>query len=43
MARARLDVPVPTTRVVLEIAGTGNDGALRDFTTISDVAFTGSG
>lgn len=43
MAQARLSAPVTTTRVVLEIAGTGNDGALRDFTTISDVAFTGSG
>jgi len=43
MARARLEAPVTTTRVVLEIAGTGNDGAIRDFTTISDVAFTGTG
>ncbi|SDF91751.1 hypothetical protein SAMN05660662_3834 [Blastococcus aurantiacus] len=43
MAVARLGGPVSTTRVVLEIAGTGNDGAIRDFTTISDVAFTGSG
>jgi len=43
MAEARLDAPMTTTRVVLEIAGTGNDGAIRDFTTISDVAFTGSG
>ncbi len=43
MAEARLSAPVTTTRVVLEIAGTGNDGAVRDFTTISDVAFTGSG
>lgn len=43
MARTLLGKPVTTTRVVLEIAGTGNDGAIRDFTTISDVAFTGSG
>jgi hypothetical protein len=43
MAQAPLGRPVTTTRVVLEIAGTGNDGAIRDFTTISDVAFTGSG
>jgi hypothetical protein len=43
MAEVRLGAPVTTTRVVLEIAGTGNDGAIRDFTTISDVAFTGSG
>jgi hypothetical protein len=43
MAELGLTAPVTTTRVVLEIAGTGNDGAPRDFTTISDVAFTGSG
>ena len=43
MAQAPLGQPVTTTRVVLEIAGTGNDGAIRDFTTISDVAFTGTG
>jgi hypothetical protein len=43
MTEAQLDAPVTTTRVVLEIAGTGNDGAIRDFTTISDVAFTGTG
>jgi hypothetical protein len=43
MAEVRLGEPVTTTRVVLEIAGTGNDGAIRDFTTISDVAFTGAG
>ncbi|RBY80262.1 hypothetical protein DQ239_04120 [Blastococcus sp. TF02-09] len=43
LAEAPLDQPVTTTRVVLEIAGTGNDGAIRDFTTISDVAFAGSG
>ena len=42
MAEVGLAEPVTTTRVVLEIAGTGNDGAIRDFTTISDVAFTGS-
>lgn len=42
-AETLLSGPVTTTRVVLEIAGTGNDGAIRDFTTISDVAFTGSG
>ncbi|MDT0274875.1 discoidin domain-containing protein [Blastococcus goldschmidtiae] len=43
MARAVLPGPVTTSRVVLEVAGTGNDGAIRDFTTISDVAFAGSG
>ncbi len=43
MAEVRFGEPVTTTRVVLEIAGTGNDGAIRDFTTISDVAFTGAG
>jgi hypothetical protein len=42
MALSPLDEPVTTTRVVLEITRTGNDGAVRDFTTISDVAFTGS-
>ena len=30
-----------TNRVVLEIVATGNDGAVRDFTAISDVAFMG--
>ena len=30
-----------TTRVVLEITATGNAGAEREFTAISDVAFTG--
>ena len=43
MAEVRLGEPVTTTRVVLEIAGTGNDGAIRDNTAISDVAFTGAG
>jgi hypothetical protein len=42
MVQERLSRPVTTTRVVLEITGTGNDGAIRDFTTISDVAFVGS-
>jgi hypothetical protein len=38
-----VDVPGVTARyVVLEIAGTGNDGAIRDFTAISDVHFEGS-
>jgi hypothetical protein len=32
---------VETSRVVLDIAGTGNDTAVRDFTAVSDVAFTG--
>lgn len=43
LAESPLRTPVTTTRVVLEIARTGNDGAIRDFTTISDIAFTGSG
>jgi hypothetical protein len=33
---------VETRTVVLEIAGTGNSGAIRDFTAISEVRFTGS-
>lgn len=37
-----LATPVRTTRVVLEISGTGNNGARRDFTPISDVGFVGS-
>jgi hypothetical protein len=32
---------VTTTRVVLEITGTGNAAAERPFTASSDVAFTG--
>ncbi|WP_051515808.1 discoidin domain-containing protein [Candidatus Blastococcus massiliensis] len=42
LARTELDEPATTTRVVLEITRTGNDAAVRDFTTISDVAFVGS-
>lgn len=41
MATMQLPTAAKTTRVVLEIAGTGNDTAIRDFTAISDVAFTG--
>jgi hypothetical protein len=38
-----VDLPrgVTTSEVVLEIAGTGNDGAIRDFTAVSDVRFAG--
>lgn len=32
---------VTTRQVVLEIAGTGNDAAIRNFTAISDVRFAG--
>ncbi|MGY2083217.1 discoidin domain-containing protein [Blastococcus sp. SYSU DS0539] len=40
---AELEPPdgVTTRRVVLEIGGTGNDAAVRDFTAISDVRFAG--
>ncbi|MBM7806965.1 hypothetical protein JOD57_002802 [Geodermatophilus bullaregiensis] len=41
LATSHLPAPVSTTRVVLRIADTGNDTALRDFTAISDVQFTG--
>jgi hypothetical protein len=41
LATSDLPDEVRTTRVVLEIAGTGNDAAERDFTAISDVRFTG--
>jgi hypothetical protein len=41
MTTATLPTPERTQRVVLEITGTGNDAAIRDFTTISDVAFVG--
>ena len=41
MTDGRLPTPVQTDRIVLEISGTGNDGAVRDFTAISDVRFTG--
>ncbi|MGY1723829.1 NADase-type glycan-binding domain-containing protein [Blastococcus sp. SYSU DS0533] len=42
-AAADLELPggVRTRQVVLEIAGTGNDTAVRDFTAISDVRFAG--
>jgi hypothetical protein len=40
-AEADLSAGVVTSQVVLEIADTGNDGATRDFTAISDVSFTG--
>jgi hypothetical protein len=38
-----VDLPraVSTSEVVLEIAGTGNDAAIRDFTPVSDVQFAG--
>ena len=38
-----VDLPraVSTSEVVLEIAGTGNDAAIRDFTPVSDVRFAG--
>jgi hypothetical protein len=39
--RVALPTPERTGRVVLQIAGTGNDTAIRDFTAISDVAFAG--
>ncbi|MGY2066384.1 hypothetical protein [Blastococcus sp. SYSU DS0619] len=40
---AQLEIPggVTTQRVVLEIGGTGNDAAIRNFTAISDVRFSG--
>ena len=38
---SRLMAAVSTTRVVLEISGTGNDTAMRDFTAISDVQISG--
>ena len=41
MSTEALSAPVTTTRVVLEIAGTGNDAAARDFTAISDVQING--
>jgi hypothetical protein len=41
LTASKLPDEVRTTRVVLEITGTGNDAAVRDFTAISDVAFTG--
>ncbi|WP_166533465.1 discoidin domain-containing protein [Blastococcus xanthinilyticus] len=42
-AAAQLQLPggVTTQQVVLEIAGTGNDAAIRNFTAVSDVQFTG--
>jgi hypothetical protein len=38
-----VDLPhaVSTTEVVLEVSGTGNDAAIRDFTPVSDVRFAG--
>ncbi|MGY1831659.1 NADase-type glycan-binding domain-containing protein [Geodermatophilus sp. SYSU D01180] len=41
LAVSDLPAPVSSTRVVLQVTGTGNDTALRDFTAISDVAFSG--
>jgi hypothetical protein len=41
MAESELSTGVVTRQVVLEIAGTGNPDAVRDFTAISDVHFTG--
>jgi len=40
-ATVQLTVGVTTSQVVLEIIDTGNDGAARDFTAISEVQFTG--
>jgi hypothetical protein len=38
-----VDLPrgVSTSEVVAKIAGTGNEGAIRDFTGVSDVRFAG--
>jgi hypothetical protein len=41
LAAIDLPTPVSTSRVVLEITGTGNAAALRDYTAISDVSFSG--
>ena len=41
MAEFQLPEAVTTRRLVLEIAGTGNDSAVRNFTAISDVRFAG--
>jgi hypothetical protein len=41
LASVRLPAGATTSQVVLEIIGTGNDGAVRDFTAISEVRFTG--
>jgi hypothetical protein len=41
LAVSELPEEIYATRVVLEIMGTGNPGAERPFTAISDVAFTG--
>jgi hypothetical protein len=40
---ATVEIPggISTRRLVLEIAGTGNDGAVRDFTAISEAQFAG--
>jgi hypothetical protein len=40
-ATVQLSSGVETNKVVLEIVSTGNDTAVRDFTAISDVVFTG--
>ena len=37
----RLEEPVVTSQVVLQIAATGNPGAERPFTPVSEVSFTG--
>ena len=42
VAELELDGGVVTRRLVLQIDATGNDSAVRDFTAISDVRFTGS-
>ncbi len=42
MTTVEPSVGVETRTVVLEIEGTGNAAAVRDFTAISDVRFTGS-
>ncbi|MGY1711340.1 hypothetical protein ACI8AC_17725 [Geodermatophilus sp. SYSU D00758] len=41
LTTSQLPAEVRTTRVVLEVAGTGNPAAQRDFTAISDVLVTG--
>jgi hypothetical protein len=41
MVSADLPRAVSTSEVVLEIAATGNEGAIRDFTPVSDVRFAG--
>jgi hypothetical protein len=41
LTMSELPVEVVASQVVLEITDTGNPGAAREFTAISDVAFTG--